>query len=217
MSDTDTVLASDPAISGSSQTTDYKSLLDAATAKHQIEVSDWQKRHGGLQATFQKEQEARTNLQKELETIREQFSATSKGFEAVNGEKLTLAAQLAEREKTQKGLEASLARKTLIMEKYPNLAVFEKGKLLPVADPENLDQVLGAFSESLKSLETLAKTTHQEGAVPPAPPPQGDQQPSLESLRKLMHEASLHGGTTKDGMTLDELTAKYLELSKKKS
>lgn len=216
MSDTDQVSDVNLANNNSSPA-DYKSLLEAATAKHALELSDWQKRHGGLQATYQKEQEARVGLQKELEMLKEQFASTSKGFDAVNTEKQTLAAQLSEKDIAIKSLEAGLKRKSLIMEKYPHLASFEAKNLLPQADPEKLDEVFSAFTDSLKSLETMAAQKHQEGAVPPAPPPQSDQQPSVESLRNLMHEASLSGGTLKDGTTLDQLTAKYMELSKKKS
>lgn len=202
---------------GNGAATDYKSLLEAATAKHTLEVSEWQKRHGGLQATFQKEQEARTSLAKEFETLKEQFASTSKGFDAVNTEKQTLAAQVAERDGMVKQLEAGLKRKSLIMEKFPQLIPFDAKRLLPEADPDKLEEVLTSFVESLNSLETMAKAHHQQGAVPPAPPPQSDQQPSLESLKKLMFEASLSNGALKDGTTLDQLTNKYVELSKKKS
>lgn len=197
--------------SGSGDATDYKALYETTQAKLSLSEAEWQKRHGNLQTTFQKEQDAHKQASTELLTTKQQLEQTSKGYEALTGEKTTLQAQLAEKESALSLKEAALARKNLIMKEYPNLISFEVNGLLPEAPLDQLPERLGKFAESLQTVEKMAKENHQSGATPPAPASKDSTGRTSAMAQKDANMAALKGDQT----AYQQFFSEYLTLSGK--
>jgi len=197
--------------SGNGDATDYKVLYETTQAKLSLTEAEWQKRHGNLQTTFQEEQKAHKLASSELLTIKQQLEQTSKGYEALSGEKTTLQTQLAEKESAISLKDAALARKNLIMKEYPNLISFEVNGLLPEAPLDQLPERLGKFAESLQTVEKMAKENHQAGATPPAPASKENTGRTSATAMKDANSAALKG----DQKSYQEFFSEYLTLSAK--
>ena len=191
---------------------DYKALYEATQAKLTLETAELQKRFGGLQTTFQKEQAAHATVVADLAALKGQFEQTSKGFEAVNAEKETLTKTLTEKEQALAEKEQALARKSVIMEKFPHLAPFEAKGLLPNADPTKLEDVLKLFSDSLDMIGKKAQTEFAAGGVGSQPPKKEDGVRTAASALKDANTAALTGNQE----AYTKFYGEYLELSKKK-
>jgi hypothetical protein len=200
--------------SGNADTTDYKVLYETTIAAKAQADSEWQKRFGGLQATFQKEQEAKTQAVTELTTVRSMLETNTKTLETLTNEKSTLSTTVTEKEEAYNKAQAELQRKSLIMKDYPALIPFEVNGLLPQASTEELPEKLKLFSESLGSIEAFAKQKHVEGGTPPDPASkaQGAERTAAAALKDAQ-SASIKG----DVATYQTFYKEYLELSGKES
>ena len=200
--------------SGNSDSTDYKVLYDTTIAAKAQADAEWQKRFGGLQATYQKEQEAKTNAMTELTTVRSMLESNTKTLETLNTEKTTLTTQVTEKDQALSKAQAELQRKTLIMKDYPQLIAFEANGLLPDAPLEELPTKLNLFRDSLGTIENAAKQQHNAGGTPPDPASkqQGAERTAAAALKDAQ-TASIKG----DVGTYQTFYKEYLELSGKES
>jgi hypothetical protein len=198
--------------SGNGNATDYKELYEATQAKLSLSDAEWQKRHGNLQTTFQTEQAAHKLAVSELTNMKMQYEQTSKGFESLTAEKDNLMSQLTEKEAALAKKEVALARKELIMEKFPSLIPFEVNKLLPDGTIEELPDRFAKFSESLNTIEQMAKQNYQAGGTPPPPSPKDSSARTAAMALKDANSAAMRGDQTSYSTFYKE----YLELSSKK-
>lgn len=192
--------------------TDYKVLYAAAQAKLAQTEADWQRRHGGLQTTFQSEQKARQELQRNFDLISGDLVSQTTQYNTLLSDKETLATTLKEKESVLNEITNDLKRKNLIMEKFPVLAPFEAQGLLPKAETDKLEEVLSLFSQSLSMVEESARKNYMAGAVPPAPPPKSETSRTAEIVLKEAQSAAIQG----DQPAYQKLYTEYLALLQKK-
>lgn len=139
---------------------------EGGTASAQTQQSgskDYEKIVAGLNRTISRKDNEIANLRKQVEELRSALAEKDDEVKTL-GESRQRIAQL-EKEVDEKTKE--LARKKLIMRKFPGLSELEAEGLLPDADTEEeLEKRLSALNEKMSSLIDKAAQSRSVGTVP---------------------------------------------------
>lgn len=197
--------------SAGGESTDWKGMYEASVAEKTKSDAEWNKRLSNLSATFQKEKLGHDEARSKLGELEKSFTEKEKSLSEYSAKHESLAKDLETTKSELQKKQSDLSRKQLIMSKYPHLAQFETDGLLPVAEEDKLDEILGKFSDNLGKVREDAKKVHTEGGVPPAPPSKSSGVRSSKEALADANRASSQG----NGTDFTKFYAEYVTLVQK--
>lgn len=202
--------------------TDIQKQLAELTQKHAqleaqavIDRETFEKRYTGLQTSLNLEQQAHATTKTAFTELSTKAADAIKQLEQLNGQKTTWEQEQAKFQTEVEALSKAQRRSRLIMEKFPDLAMFEINGVLPDAPDDKLEDVLGKFAVQVESMTKKAREDYASGGTRrpsktevPAPEDQ-----AIEAARSKMNKAALSGNQKEYDLAYDEL--QKLQSSKK--
>lgn len=186
---------------------DWKALYEAAQAELANKTTEWNTRLSGLNKTLTAEKDAHKVTKDQALAFQTQIQDLTGNIDALKSEKETLGTQKSAIETAKAELEATLARKTLIMEKFPALASFEAQGLLPQVPAEQAEEVFGKFHQNIQDLRKSQVADQNSGGVPPTPSKKEQTKSSSADLLREASKLALDGKATEYDAMMDKYWA----------